>query len=864
MTPAAGMLPLSVRPAGPDAEPSGSTPTGAAGLLGGKGASLGRLIAAGLPVPPCEVLTTAAYRQAVRAPGLSQLLDDLARGREVPDEEIDRQFLTADPPEPVLAAIAGLLDRVGGGGAVAVRSSATTEDLEGASFAGQYRSVLEVADDAALLDALRLVWASLWHRAPRTYRQFHGFHDEVAMAVVVMAMVPARRAGVAFTRDPGGSSDRVRVESVDGLAEGLVSGAATPRCYLLARDDPGQPHAPPPMAEVGRLALRCEELFGTPQDVEWAWDGARVWLVQSRPITTAAAAVEDDGFDSAVGRSTRYTTAGIGEMLPGVLPVLRWSSVSFLIEEGFRHVCDELRAAPADAAEAEHFVVRVRGRSAMNLDALTAVATALPTGTPQELENQYFGAEAGEPAAGDEGEVQPRASRWRVPGPRELAHDVRVVFAHRRARREAAVVDRAATAVLDNAPDLSTLGDADLLALRARVLDLAARTMTAELAVAAAAAAAYGRLEGTLRRHLGASGSSWAQLSTRSVGAHTVVARAAALGHRIAGRCPEALAVPDWPEARCALSEAGLADEVVDLARRAGSRSVFAGPTWDEDLAAMWALVRAGAARQGPAAADWELLAQMEQALVSQPGWRRTRILTGQVVDVRLHMVRALLAEATELLTLREEAKSAVLSLGGVVRRIEQEAGRRLADRGLLADPADTEHLTPAELRAALLEERGPAADVVDARRRLVARWQQEDELPLLFTGRPGRTLGDIPAGQQLSGWGASGGRHTGPVRVLTEPDESVVERGDIVVARRTDAAWSPVFLKAGAIVVEQGGPLSHAAIVARELGLPAVVNVPGAVARLRAPDVTVVSVDGDSGLVVIPAPATPVAEVSA
>ena len=123
-------------------------------------------------------------------------------------------------------------------------------------------------------------------------------------------------------------------------------------------------------------------------------------------------------------------------------------------------------------------------------------------------------------------------------------------------------------------------------------------------------------------------------------------------------------------------------------------------------------------------------------------------------------------------------------------------------------------------------------------------------------------SLAAVPPGQQLRGWGASHGRHTGPVRVLTEPDDSMVERGDVVVARRTDAAWSPVFLKAGAIVVEQGGPLSHAAIVARELGLPAVVNVPGAVARLLAADVTVASVDGDLGLVIIPVGSAPVLQV--
>ena len=570
-------------------------------------------------------------------------------------------------------------------------------------------------------------------------------------------------------------------------------------------------------------------------------------------MTTASTAPWD--------RRTRYTTAGIGEMLPGVLPVLRWSSVSFLIEEGFRRVCDELHALPANLVEAEHFVVRVRGRAAMNLDALSRGRRRAAVRDAGGARGPVLRRRGPDPRRG-RGPIErtrPLAHAER-PG---IAHDVRVVGAHRRARREAAVVDRAASAVLDDAlGPPSPLTDVELLALRARVLDLAARAMTAELAVAAAAAAAYGRLEGTLCRHLGSSGSSWAQLSTRSVGAQTVPARAAAMGHRLSARCPEALTARDWPEAREALAEAGLADEVVDLARRAGCRSVFAGPTWDEDLTAMWALVRAGAARNVPAPADWELLSRMEHALVSRPGWTRTRILTGQVVDVRLHMVRALLAEATELLTRREQAKSAVLSLGGVDAS-DRAGGRRAPDRPRAARRPHRRG-APDPDRAA----RGPAHGPRPVgrrgrcRRRIVARWQQEDELPLLFTGRPGPALGPSRPGQQLSGWGASPGRHTGPVRVLTTPDESVVERGDVVVARRTDAAWSPVFLKAGAIVVEQGGPLSHAAIVARELGLPAVVNVPGAVARLLAADVTVASVDGDLGLVIIPVGSAPVLEV--
>jgi pyruvate,water dikinase len=106
-------------------------------------------------------------------------------------------------------------------------------------------------------------------------------------------------------------------------------------------------------------------------------------------------------------------------------------------------------------------------------------------------------------------------------------------------------------------------------------------------------------------------------------------------------------------------------------------------------------------------------------------------------------------------------------------------------------------------------------------------------------------------AGDVIIGWGASGGRHTGPARVLTAPQVSLVEIGDVVVARRTDASWLPVFLRAGAVVVEEGGPLSHASIVARELDLPAVVNAAGAVDRLRG-ERWPVTVDGDSGVVTI------------
>ena len=169
-----------------------------------------------------------------------------------------------------------------------MRSSATAEDMAAASFAGQYRSYLEIGDDEALLRAVRLVWASLWLPAPRTYRAHTGVpEDDLAMSVVVMRLVDAERAGVVFTVNPAGSGNDLRIEAVEGLGEQLVSGEVTPEAYVLP-------------------ALRCTSSCGGSRSRRgsrrplstWSVDSAihrtssghttvqQLYIVQSRPITT--------------------------------------------------------------------------------------------------------------------------------------------------------------------------------------------------------------------------------------------------------------------------------------------------------------------------------------------------------------------------------------------------------------------------------------------------------------------------------------------------------------------------------------------------------------------------------------------------
>ncbi|MCZ2860612.1 PEP/pyruvate-binding domain-containing protein [Blastococcus sp. VKM Ac-2987] len=756
--------------------------------LGGKAASLDRLVQAGFPVPPTAVVTAATYRAVAAQPGLAGLLARLRAGETVPAAEVDAAFLAVPVPPALHEQLVATARAVGGGAPLAVRSSATVEDMAGASFAGQYRSSLDVAPDD-VLHAVRLTWASLWHPAPCAYRRAWGISsDDVAMPAVLMRMVPARSAGVVFTVDPGGSPDRVRVEAVPELGEALVSGARTPDVWLLPRQALDAPGAPRQVQEAAQLALQVETAAGgRPQDVEWAWDGDRTWVVQARPITTGPGRT-DDGADTPVD-DAELTTAGIGETLPGVLPPLVWDVASFLVEEALRSVLGRSWALPADRCGPHELVRRVRGRAALDLDLLKTAARGVPGGSEAELERQYFGS-----AAPDADEGTP-APRWRT-----ARVQLRAASARRRATAEAAVVLAATDLLLADPPELPAMPTADLLAYRRRMVDLGTRAMTVELAVASAAVGAYAELEATLAGHLG-------EQEAAAV-AQGVTSGAGARRTRSAGT----------------------------------SRSVFAGPTWAES--GQESLPDHRSRRPEREAARHEL----EQRLTGQRAWRRVRILTGQVVDVRLHVLRRLVTDASDGLARRENVKAAVLALGGEVRRVHLELGRRLAATGALPDAEAVDLLRERELAPALAGV-PPAPAELARRRRWLRQRTEEPPLPVRFTGVPDTAPVAVPVGDRLDGWAAAPGRHTGRARVLREPDPDLLEVGEVLVAAATDAGWSPLFLRAGAIVVERGGPLSHAAIVARELGVPAVLNVTGASSVL---DGRTVTVDGDAGTVLL------------
>jgi len=301
-------------------------------LAGGKGANLGELARAGLPVPPGFIVTSSAYFRFLDEAGLRPALSSHLAGLDptnpqqlnVASVEIKQLLTAATVPAEIASAVLGAYAQMGAA-PVAVRSSATAEDMAEASFAGQQSTYLNVTGDH-LVDAVRECWASLFEAQAVAYRHRRGIeHLDVNIAVVVQRMVQSRRSGVIFTVHPvTGDRDTIVIEAVLGLGEAAVSGVVTPDLYVvnkgtLAIDErnvshqerqlvrsetsgPGEENntwLPIPIpqansqklsdqeiAELAGIARQIEEHYGSPQDIEWAEEAGEFYIVQARPVTT--------------------------------------------------------------------------------------------------------------------------------------------------------------------------------------------------------------------------------------------------------------------------------------------------------------------------------------------------------------------------------------------------------------------------------------------------------------------------------------------------------------------------------------------------------------------------------------------------
>jgi phosphohistidine swiveling domain-containing protein len=784
-------------------------------LAGGKGANLGELVAAGFPVPDGFVVSTAAYDSAVEQGGLKSLITERTGDD---GATIRTAFEQSTVPDAVVLAITEAYTELGCG-AVAVRSSATAEDLAGAAFAGQQDSYLNVTGTAAVLDAVRRCWASLWSDRAIAYRRRQEIEEDPRMAVVVQRMVAAEVAGVMFTANPlTGARDEVVVDAGRGLGEAVVSGLVTPEHYRLDARGKVLEHTvgrtevvrhtllpESALTELATLGRAVAEHFGRPQDIEWAYVGGRIWLVQARPMTALPPPP----------LKLNHIRRKIGLQLMDYMSVRPYPlDMSGWVRPGIGRMVERMLG--------EILGLRVRiGDSLPERDGV--VERFVPPAPRPTLETPVAVA-------------------------RLVRRVVRYVPAHwtadpRFQRFEDGMSELAAV-------DLRGLGWTELMQHCRRTLEIADLLTDLRVDYLPGTAVALARLRALLmllgspvtvgsitagaRTRTGDANRAMQQLATR-VGADAELRDAFTRlePSTLAQRLESDPSFGDFHGALLAfLSEYGHRETLSPL--------VITAPTWSDDPTPVLGMVKVMVEEPMPADGPGPA-AEAERQLLTHPRLRspRQRATTLRIVDA-----------ARQGVAFREDTHFYATKAMPVLRRALLEAGRRLQAAGILSEVEDVFHLNLEELEAVSLPDRLKAADADRLRATARDRAARRAEL----AGSPmiaATDLRDPVVDQQalVGGVAASSGRATGPVRVIMEPAQfGAMHGGDVLVCPYTNPAWTPLFSRAAAVVVDSGGVGSHAAIVAREYGIPAVMGTGTGTSVLT--DGQLVTVDGDTGLV--------------
>ncbi|MBT2546974.1 PEP/pyruvate-binding domain-containing protein [Arthrobacter sp. ISL-65] len=879
---------------------------------GGKGANLGELARAGFPVPPGFVLTTPAYQDFVNANGIAGRILELAAlpagasndDYEAAARQIRSLFTESTMPEEIGAELRAAYGRLSHQAAalgeetgaessgdhvvrVAVRSSATAEDLASASFAGQQDTYLNVAGPDAVAAAVINCWASLWNARAMAYRARNGFDpSKVRLAVVIQEMVDAGAAGVLFTANPAtGRRDEVVISAAWGLGESVVSGAVTTddvivdaptgrvgqrrtadKDVMTVYDGTGTKEQPVPegkrrapvlgddaAAVLARQGTAIAQHFGVPQDIEWAQAAGDFFILQARPITAlpepSAEAPTEWPLPYPNGM---YFRASIVEQLPDPLSPL------------FADLIDGAVVRSLNALMAE----------AVGKDVVRPGDVSLPTINGYAY---YYYNNAGMRRVLGK---TPRAMLALVQGKAHMG--IKGWRDHSHPTYRGLVKFWAAKQPADRpAPEL--------LAGISALLDAGAAYYTAVQSIIPIAATSEIMFRSYYDKLVRRPGDPSAEVFLLGYDSEPI--RAEKSLYDLAGWTRER---PQLASAITEGSAAGIAEALRSGTPPSGPRG---GAGVDQDQWDEWRsrlqrhLDRYGHAVYNldfvnPVPADdpsalLETLRYFVRGQGKDPHERQRRSADrreeqGRLISARLGtrrraVFRRLLRWAQKAAPVREDALADVGLAWPLMRRMLLELGERLTASSVIAAPSDIFWLRVDELRNAIdfgLAAPGAAITGTDRpvraeageQRKMLWRGQRKAAAPQLLpesrwmerafgSMMPART--QQLAGDVITGVGASSGHVSAPARLLHGPDDfASMQPGEVLVARMTTPAWTPLFAMAAGVVTDVGGPLSHSSIVAREYGIPAVLGT--GVATQRVSSGQQVTVDGDAGTVTL------------
>ena len=816
------------------------------GEAGGKALGLARLADLGVEVP-AGFVATASFFQEIRS-----------RFPLEPDAELLAEKIPGEPRAALEDALEALGPSPSG---FAVRSSCADEDAEKASFAGIHESYLNVSRSEIPRFLFRC-WTSAFSPRASAYRQRMGLAAEpsaIRMAVVVQRMLHPSCAGVLFTREPGGEGEAVLIQAVEGTAEKLVQGAATPATLLVVREgettgdgaDGNFPLAADQVRELVSLALRLEAAWGCPLDLEWAVEEGRIHFLQARPITARAADRGPEADAALPGiEDTLWTRANLRELLPD-LPSPLFASLSERIDwqENSRRL--GMSVLPGDR------IVRfIQGRPYFNLSLIARWMGEF--GFPMAHFTRALGHDL-EPAGSPHGPARPVIAFLRSPA-RMMRLIILQTSTPRRLRRFFARARREAKRLGD--VDLQALSDAALVEIF-RTSDRYSTEFIFHLQLA------FNRVSGILFLV--------DALIPAKLDREAFLSAVLAAGEK-------SVSVEQGMDLIRLSLVARRDDRVVEYLRRAnGSFGDFGQALQDTEFLLRFRAYLAEYGHRGvhesdPAMPVYSehpgLLLKTLAMLVSDPdppnpdatqcqqdetarqAWdalgRRLSPL-GRAIGLRGALLRRSVAALKEATIRREQTRFEGMRVSAVLRRFLREAGVRLAQRGFLAAPQEVSLLRIEEIEAALLGTLSAEStrEVIRERRE---EQKRQKELPMPNLLRESEIAGiarRIPVALreegEFQGMPVGPGRVEGRAVVLESPNQlERVSRGDILVTPTLDPSWIPLFTLASGLVVEMGGTLSHGSIIAREYGLPTVVNIPGITRILKTGDR--VLLDGSAG----------------
>lgn len=815
-------------------------------LSGAKGACLAQMAQAGLPVPDAFIVSTEVFK-AAREDLPDALLADCMAGQSGADEALCRALSAW--PKARLDALDAACDALGYS-AVSARSSSTAEDLAGASFAGQYETVLNVSGRDALVDAIGRVWASFFSPHAQAYRQRHQIDDaDAAMAVVVQRQIDASAAGVLFTRDPQSGADHCVVSAALGLGEGVVSGSAPTDHWVIERTartvrsvdiaDKDRRVAVRPdggietvdvgpaqrgnaaltqaqLDELVELGLRIETLFGAPQDIEFAVDGS-LHILQARPITTLndlAAPDEpwEDGVDDAYcwtksrGPFTRLEQDYMVEYMIHARACYEevgsrmTANHLYFVRNGYMYT----RAPDVEPEE----LARRHAVQTERVDACTARGTT------------YF--EAVQRGIIEDRLAQLGAQRRRAKSPAD-----RLIYLESCLQMLAYVSGHLHWSM--GRPDPLPGWHEEYEALTGRpqheanvFLQAIDNRMT--------------RLVGHLRK--------LAAIVQSDAGLRVLFAE---------GRFDDLETLTNRNTVRQFRRRFSAMLTVYGLrsGRGYGSSSGFQTPTWNMDPHIALEVIATYAEQ------DLDRLEQLEQSARRERrnATRRLRRQVSADPEKRARFEDALLRGQLHVRFLEDHNYYMEQCSGGTAREAIDAVGRDLVSRNAIDEADDVFHLSIKELRALA------AADYPTDQRTLVAA--RKEEWARRKRMRPPATLGAAPEkkerreeettergrqGDRLVGVSASSGQASGRAVLVRSGERPRVHPGDILVASNVGPEWTPAFAVLGGLVLDEGSLSQHAAIVAREYRIPSVMQTREATSHIA--DGQQIVVDGDQGIV--------------